>query len=145
MGVKTARSNEEYKISAKNRDLFSDFNHSFLPHPNTGQISRKTNVDSVKMALRNLLLTNKYERLRDPEYGGNIRRWLFENLEPDNVTREIKRHIEEMIRNNEPRVRVIEITVTANEERAEINVNIEFAVTTAETNQNLDITLYRVR
>lgn len=145
MGVKTARSNEEYKISAKNRDLFSDFNHSFLPHPNTGQISRKTNVDSVKMALRNLLLTNKYERLRDPEYGGNIRRWLFENLEPVNVTREIKRHIEEMIRNNEPRVRVIEITVTANEERAEINVNIEFAVTTAETNQNLDITLYRVR
>ena len=120
MGVKTARSNEEYKISAKNRDLFSDFNHSFLPHPNTGQISRKTNVDSVKMALRNLLLTNKYERLRDPEYGGNIRRWLFENLEPVNVTREIKRHIEEMIRNNEPRVRVIEITVTANEERAEI-------------------------
>lgn len=145
MGVKTARSNEEYKISAKNRDLFSDFNHSFLPHPNTGQISRKTNVDSVKMALRNLLLTNKYERLRDPEFGGNIRRWLFENLEPVNVTREIKRHIEEMIRNNEPRVRVIEITVTANEERAEINVNIEFAVTTAETNQNLDITLYRVR
>lgn len=145
MGVKTARSNEEYKISAKNRDLFSDFNHSFLPHPNTGQISRKTNVDSVKMALRNLLLTNKYERLRDPEYGGNIRRWLFENLEPVNVTREIKKHIEEMIRNNEPRVRVIEITVTANEERAEINVNIEFAVTTAETNQNLDITLYRVR
>ena len=145
MGVKTARSNEEYKISAKNRDLFSDFNHSFLPHPNTGQISRKTNVDSVKMALRNLLLTNKYERLRDPEYGGNIRRWLFENLEPVNVTGEIKRHIEEMIRNNEPRVRVIEITVTANEERAEINVNIEFAVTTAETNQNLDITLYRVR
>ena len=145
MGVKTARSNEEYKISAKNRDLFSDFNHSFLPHPNTGQISRKTNVDSVKMALRNLLLTNKYERLRDPEFGGNIRRWLFENLEPVNVTREIKKHIEEMIRNNEPRVRVIEITVTANEERAEINVNIEFAVTTAETNQNLDITLYRVR
>ena len=145
MGVKTARSNEEYKISAKNRDLFSDFNHSFLPHPNTGQISRKTNVASVKMALRNLLLTNKYERLRDPEFGGNIRRWLFENLEPVNVTREIKRHIEEMIRNNEPRVRVIEITVTANEERAEINVNIEFAVTTAETNQNLDITLYRVR
>ncbi len=79
MGVKTAKGYEEYQNSAKNRDLFSDFNQSFLPHPNTGQIIRKTNVDAVKMSLRNLVLTNKYERLRNPSFDGKIQNMKFYN------------------------------------------------------------------
>lgn len=145
MGVKTARSNEEYKISAKNRDLFSDFNHSFLPHPNTGQISRKTNVDSIRLALRNLILTNKYERLRNPTYGSNIGHWLFEQLADPRQTREIEEHIEEVVKNFEPRVRILEVNAVADEEGNAVNVDIQFSISTSASPENLNITLYRVR
>lgn len=145
MGVKTAKINDEYKISAKNRDIFSDFNHAFLPHPNTGQISRKTNIDSVKMALRNLLMTDKYERLRNPDFGGNIKRYLFEPLEDEQIPDEMKDHIEYMVKTFEPRVRLIDTVVTTDPDNNTINISIEFSVLTSAENQNLDITLYRVR
>lgn len=145
MGVKTARSNEEYKITAKNRDLFSDFNHSFLPHPNTGQIGRKTNVDSVKLALRNLILTNKYERLRNPRFGSNITHWLFEQLNDPRQTREIEEHIKEVVKNHEPRVRLLEVKATADDEGNAVHVYIQFSIVSSKSSEDLNITLYRVR
>jgi len=146
MGVKTAKGYEEYKISAKNRDLFSDFNQSFLAHPNTGQISRKTNVDAVKMSLRNLVLTNKYERLRNPEFGGNVRRWLFEpSTDLVGITAEIERHIKEIVTNNEPRVRLLEVKATGDNEQNMVNVFIKFSIVASERDEDLNITLYRVR
>jgi len=144
MGVKTATSFEEYKTSAKSTDIYSDFNHTFLPHPNTGQITRKTNIDSVKLALRNLILTNKYERLRNPEFGGNINRFLFEPLEP-RIEKEIAQEIEAMVERYEPRVQLTYVTVNAVEEDNAVYVNIEFRVVTSKDKQELDIVLYRVR
>ncbi len=69
MGVKTALKDDEFKQLNKDRDIYSDFNHTFLPHPFTNQISRKTNVDAIKLSMRNLILTNKFERLRNPAFG----------------------------------------------------------------------------
>jgi len=146
MGVKTARENEQYKITARNRDLFSDFNQSFLPHPNTGQISRKVNVDAVKMSLRNLVLTNKYERLRNPRFGGNIRRWLFEpSTSAYAITKEIERHVREIVRQYEPRVRLLEVIASATEDDTTVNIYIKFSIVSSERDEELNITLYRVR
>jgi len=144
MGVKTAKSDDEYKQLNRDRDIYSDFNHTFLPHPYTNQISRKTNVDAVKMSIRNLILTNKYERLRNPDFGGNITKYLFEPFD-DVITQEIETHIEQLVERYEPRVRLLEVKVTANEEQNMINVNIFFSVLSTQTDASLDITLYRVR
>jgi len=145
MGVKTAKKNDEYKLSDKRRDFYSDFNHTFLAHPHTQQISRKTNADAVKMALRNLILTNKYEKLRNPDFGGNIRRHLFEPFDDQRIPQEIERHIKELVKNYEPRVRLNSVEVTSNEEYNEMNVHIVFSIITSQTDETLDITLYRVR
>ena len=146
MGVKTAKGYEEYETSAKNRDLFSALNQSCLAHPNTGQISRKTNVDAVKMSLRNLVLTNKYERLRNREFGGNVRRWLFEpSTDLVGITAEIERHIREIVRNNEPRVRLLEVKATGDNDQNMVNVYIQFSIVSSERDEDLNITLYRVR
>lgn len=144
MGVKTARKNEEYQNVADNRDLYSDFNHIFLPHPNTRQIARKTNVDAVKLAVRNLILTNKYERLRNPDFGGNIRRYLFEPIERE-AEIEIQNDIKALIETFEPRARVIEVYAKAAEDANSIYVRITFSVLTSPAEQEVDLTLYRVR
>ena len=94
--------------------------------------------------MRNLILTNKYERLRNPDFGGNITKYLFEPFD-DVITQEIETHIEQLVEKYEPRVRLLEVKVTANEEQNMINVNIFFSVLSTQTDATLDITLYRVR
>jgi len=144
MGVRVAKQNEEYKLSGRVDDIYSDFNHTFRAHPNTGQIVRKTNVDAVKLALRNLILTNKYERLRNPRYGGNIRRYLFETIEP-RIESEIAQEIEYMVRNYEPRVQLIETKVKASEEDQAVYVRLVFYTVSAKDQQEIDLVLYKVR
>lgn len=138
------KNNEEYLQSGARSEIYSDFLQSFIPHPNTGQITRKTNVDAVKMSIRNLILTNKYERLRNPRLGGNVRRYLFEPMTPE-TSFEVKQEIQMIIDNYEPRAKVIEIKVTPDEEKNTLYVSIEFYVITSEEPQKVDITLYRVR
>lgn len=141
---KVSRKNEEYQQTSRVTDVYSDFNHVFRPHPNTGQIGRKVNVDAVKLAIRNLVLTNKYERLRNPTFGGNIRRYLFEPIEPK-VEEEIEQHIEFMIDNYEPRAKVIEVKATANEEDQTVYVKIAFYIIQNKDPQEVDLVLYRIR
>lgn len=144
MGARLAKENEQYLKTGSKYDIYSDFNHTFIPHPNTGQITRRVNIESVKLALRNLLLTNKYERLRNPDFGGNIRRWLFEPFN-QNTRVEIEDEIKNMVRNYEPRVRLLEVIVTDDVDNNAVNVRITFNVLTSIDKEEVELTLYRVR
>lgn len=144
MGIRATTKNDEYRQTGALSEVYSDFNHVFFPNPNTGQIPRKTNVDAVKMSIRNLLLTNKYERLRNPTFGSNIRRYLFESYS-DRIEGELRDEIIQTIKNYEPRVRVIEVEVQSVPENNSIYIDIEFAVVTAKESTNLEIILNRVR
>lgn len=144
MSARKATKYEEYQQAGSPENIFSDFDIAFLSHPYTKQITRRKGVDSVKMALRNLILTNKYERLRNPNFGGNIRQYLFEPFSPT-VVSNIKLQIESLIGNYEPRVRLIDTKVTADEENNAINIRIIFSINLSQENEELELTLYRVR
>lgn len=144
MSARKALKYEEFQQTGTNTDVFSDFDGSFLPHPFTGQITRRKNVESVKMALRNLILTNKYERLRNPEFGSNIRRYLFENFTPG-TEREIQEHIKYLVENYEPRVRLLDVKVTTDNDNGVLSIRILFATILTQENQEIELTLYRVR
>lgn len=144
MSARKATKYEEFQQTAAETDVYSDFDTSFLPHPFTGQITRRKNVDSVKMSLRNLILTNKYERLRNPEFGGNVRRFLFETFTPTTAP-ELETEIEYLVKNHEPRAQLIQVKVTPDEDNNAMNINIVFRTNLVQENQNIDLTLYRVR
>jgi phage baseplate assembly protein W len=144
MGARIVKDNEEYKQSGASYEVYSDFTHTFLPHPNTGQITRRTNIDAVKMAIRNLVLTNKYERLRNPQFGGNIRRYLFERF-IETTAPEIEFDIKQLIERYEPRAKVISVTATPQEDLNAMIVTIQFYIAMVESEQEMDLTLYRVR
>lgn len=144
MGARIAKNNQEFRQQAADFELYSDFNHSFLPHPFTGQISRVSDVDSVSQSLRNLILTNKYERLRNPDFGGNIRRYLFEQFKPT-TSIELQQRIEDMINRFEKRARVIEVDVEDDPDRNAIAITIVYSIRKVEQQQRLNLTLYRVR
>ena len=139
------RNNDEYRQSGASTDLFSDFLTSFLPHPSTGQITKRKNEDSVKMAIRNLVLTKKYERIHNPRYGSNVNHWLFENLN-EKEAREIKNEIKFTIETFEPRVELHDVIVDINEDQNAVAVKVIFSVfNTSQTRDELNLTIGRVR
>ena len=139
------RNNDEYRQSGGNTDVFSDFLHTFLPHPNTGQITRRKNADSIKMALRNLILTKKYERIHNPRFGSNVSDWLFENLN-ESAASEIKDQIEYTIKRFEPRVELHEVTVNVDENNNAVVASVIFSVINfGDRREQLNLTISRVR
>jgi phage baseplate assembly protein W len=98
----------------------------------------------VRAALRNLILTNKGERLFQPTIGSNIRKALFEDIS-DTSTNMLKTYIEDAIAEHEPRVRVIDILVAPDEVSNAYRVSIIFEIINNTTPQTLNLTLYRVR
>lgn len=68
----------------------------------------------VKQSVRNILLTNKGELHYFPQFGCNIRKYLFEKVNPLTVLA-IKDEVDFAIRNFEPRVKLIKTDVYEDE------------------------------
>ena len=98
-----------YDASSQNEKrstrVYKDLNLNFNRNAVTGDVSTLSDVNAVKRSIRNLLLTNHYDRPFHPEIGSNIPALLFENFGP--ITgNQLSRTIDEMITNFEPRARV---------------------------------------
>ena len=100
MAWDASRQNEK-----KSSRIYKDLNLNFSINPVTSDVTTVTDVNAVKRSVRNLLLTNHYDRPFHPEIGSNVTSLLFENFGP--ITgNQLARQIEEMIANFEPRARV---------------------------------------
>ena len=129
---------------------FSDVNVSFTPHPVTGKLPVLKNADAVKRSVRNLILTNKYERPYQPNFGGNILSQLFElNTQDDNITSvdrfAIRNQIETAINNYEKRAKVTDIQTEFNEQTNQLNVTIRSQIVNQRLSVDLTISIQRVR
>ena len=135
------RTNESDRSSI----VFKDFNLNFERHPVTGDIAKLTNVAAVKTSIKNLVLTNFYERGFHPEIGSNVRNALFENVTPL-VAARLGRNIEDVINNFEPRAELTSVTVQANVDNNSYQASIQFNVVNSETDeQTLNLFLERLR
>ena len=118
MAWDASRQNEK-----RSRRVYKDLNLNFSTNPVTQDVTIVTDVNAVKRSVRNLLLTNHYDRPFHPEIGSNIPYLLFENFGP--VTgNQISRAIEEVITNFEPRAIVenVECFPLPNENTYDIRV-----------------------
>jgi len=108
-------------------NIYSDLNLSFKPHPITGDITRKTDVDAVKRSVINIISTNAYERPFKPNFGANIRSMLFELDTSLFGSSRIGKEIAKTIETFEPRVTNVSVDIgeiTNNE----LNLTIQFKV-----------------
>ena len=55
--------------SSRSARIYKDLNLIFSPHPNTKDVTKKTDIDPVKQSVKNLILTKHYERPFHPEIG----------------------------------------------------------------------------
>ena len=125
-------------------DTYSDFSNAFTKHPITQELITLKNEDSVKQAVKNLILTGIGERLFDPFCGSNISRTLFENFDPF-TSEDIVKYINKSIRLYEPRVDQIIITPFNDPDRNGISINIVFNLINKPDPIQLNLFLKRVR
>lgn len=125
--------------------VFSDVSVTFTPHPVTGRLPVLKNADAVKRAVRNLILTNYYERPYEPLFGGNIRAQLFENADDPVLETLLQEQIETAIKNFEPRATVSSVDVTVNPDSNSIFISIKFMIVNQRFPVELDVAIERVR
>jgi phage baseplate assembly protein W len=125
------------------RKEYRDIDLSFTAKPN-GEIFVKKEAAAVKQAVKNLILTDYFEKPFEPFYGGNIRALLFE-LADDDVEEETRENIIRAINAYEPRAIVREVSVSYQEERNSISIYIEFQVINTEEVVTFTTSLSRLR
>ncbi len=127
-----------------NARLFSDLNLIMNVHPARKDIIPLTDIDAIKQAVKNLVLTNRGERPFMHNVGGNITRLLFENYNPY-MAAELSFAIENVLEQHEPRVSDIQIQVTPTDERNAIAATIGFRINNQYREFNLEFALNRLR
>lgn len=107
-------------------EIYSDFLNDLDTHPIKRDLVRKTNEDAIKQSIKNILLTNFYERPFRPDFGANLRRYLFENITPI-VLDSMKDEILVALSKWEPRADIISLTVSSLEDTNSVNVSLIFS------------------
>lgn len=130
--------------TAQKDPVYTDFYPNFNKHPETGKLVKLLDGEAIKRGLRNLIYTNQGERFFDRKKGCNIRKVLFENFS-DQSTQLLKKYIEDAINNYEPRVSLLEVSVTPFEEQNFYSIVIIFEMINHKEPLNLTLKLYRVR
>jgi len=107
--------------------IYSDFDVDFIPHPVTGDLLKKTGVNSVVQSIVNLIQTNHYERPFHPEIGSNVRKLLFDLADPVTANL-IAEEIKDTLKNFEPRAQILDVVVQTDTTLDGYNVTIIFQV-----------------
>ena len=113
--------------SSRSNKTYSDLNLNFTKNPATNDVARLTDIEAVKRAVRNLVLTNQFERPFHPEIGSSIRDLLFETITPLNAVL-LEDRIREVIVNFEPRAELTGIQVFDEIDNNQYRVIINFTV-----------------
>jgi phage baseplate assembly protein W len=126
------------------RELYSDFRKDLMVNPISLDLALRKDEEAIKESLKNLILTDRGERLMQPNIGSDVRASLFENITP--VTLKIlEERVRDVINNYEPRVSVIDIDVTSFYDNNRVQVTIYFYVKNREDPISVDVFIERVR
>lgn len=127
-----------------NRVVYSDLPINLTKHPIRKDIIPITNEDAVKRSVKNLVLSNYFDRPFQPDLGSHVRAYLFENFTP--ATEEnIEAAIGEVIENYEPRVELLGVNVTAKPDRNGFVATIFFRIVNQTDPAEVEVFLERVR
>ena len=106
---------------------YKDLPLDFSIHPDTGDLVFLKDEEAVKRSVKNIVLSNVYERHFDDAFGCSILDSLFDPLSYFEALN-IQSAIEAAIRYYEPRVNLLEVIVDPNEDQNGYNITIKFQV-----------------
>lgn len=128
----------------RTNNLYSDFRKDFIANLVNSDLARKTDEDAVKESIRNLVLTDRGERLFQPSVGCDVRRQLFNNFTPQTKL-SIENNIRSTIEQYEPRCQLISVNAQAKDDDNAVLITIIFRIINIPNQLVLDIVLERAR
>jgi phage baseplate assembly protein W len=131
------------EIVARKKD-YSDLDLDFMPHPTTGDVMKKTGVDAIKRSVRNLILTNFYDRPFRSYIGSGALKLLYENANPITANF-LNNAIREVVENYEPRVRVDNIIVKFDYDNNGYDATLFFTILNRNEPVVINLFLERIR
>ena len=134
--------------SPRSTYIYKDLSLFFTPNPVSGDVTMVTDVQDIKRSVRNLVMTNRFEKPFHPEVASHVRDLLFEQFTPITQTL-VRNRIEEVLENYEPRVSVTSVEVVdpsfQHMDNNSLNVTINFRLKNDPNIQSIDVLLERVR
>lgn len=124
--------------------IYVDLDFNFMAHPQTGDLVKVIDVNSVKQSIKLLVLTMFGERLFQPDVGSPVFGMLFEPI--DDITTElIRQSIMQTIDNYEPRVILNDVIVTPNSDQNSYAITVYFNIVNIPLPVTFSFTLSRLR
>ena len=123
---------------------FRDLDLSLKIHPIRKDIIPLKDDNAIKNAVRNLLISNFFERPFQPSLGANLRGLLFEPA--GGITEmNLRENIERVLIRHEPRIEVIQIIIKNLEDQNAYNCVVVFKIKEDDTEESVEIILRRLR
>ena len=131
-------------ITTENKGVFKDFDINFSNNPLTNDVSSKLDLHAINQSLKNLVLTNRYERPFFPQIGCNLRHILFEPM--DEITRrDLQDALKYTIDNFEPRVKLLEVIAEDLPDQNAYHVSVRYEVRANSFQTQFNTVLKRLR
>jgi|TARA_B110000495_G_C23009069_1_gene596604 phage baseplate assembly protein W len=123
--------------------IYKDIDLTFAAKA-SGDIFKKTDAAAVKQAVKNLMLTNHFEKPFQPKFGANLRDLLFD-LADDDAEEDIEERCINAINVFEPRAQALNVTAISKPDRNSISVVVEFRIINTDELVTFTSTLARLR
>ena len=130
--------------SLRSARIYKDLDLDFQKNTATKDIQKLTDIEAVKSSVRNLIKLNHYEKPFRPEIGSNLRAMLFENITPQ-INHAISKQIDLLIKNYEPRCRLVQLNVQPDVDRNGYRASISFFVVNHPERVEVETFLERLR
>ena len=122
---------------------YLDIDLTFAKRP-SGDIYKKKDAAAVKQSIKNLLLTDFYEKPFQPFFGGNLRAMLFE-LADEDTEDEVEENIRNAINKYEPRAEILTISVNVLPDQNDMRVSVYFKIINTQETVTFTTNLSRLR
>jgi phage baseplate assembly protein W len=120
--------------------FYKDLPLDFTPHPVTGDVRPITNEVAIKRSLTNLINTTKGSRPFFPEYGSNVKNYLF-SVNGEFTLYELKNSLKRDIERHEKRISLTNIIVDYSDDG--FDIKLEYVIRNASGISSLQTTVKR--
>lgn len=124
---------------------FKDVSMTFQRNPLNGDLIALKNENAIARSIRNIVFTVPGEKFFDQDFGSSISASVFENMDEVSAI-VVKDQIEESIRFNEPRVKLLTVDVFPNFDNNSFDTTIVYEIIGADIPpQELQFVLQQTR
>lgn len=143
-GDKSISGNLEQARIVSKKKPWRDLDLSLKIHPIRKDIIPLKDDAAIKNAVKNLLVSNFFERPFQPTLGANLRGLLFEPA--DAITKlDLQQGVRRVLNTHEPRIKVLNIKVFDESDNNSYRITVKFLIKEYDTAESVEIVLRRLR